>query len=468
MVSRFVAQQFVEEQESLESSSDVELEQDGVHQSDDEEERVSWRVTDDEEQLSKTVTPRFVLRQDGISRVEIQSRQKRRKIATMFPPSEDIEDEESFSIPKDDYSLQTRRERRSANHIEIDIDDDPVDSQDYDMQVGPTNPRSPRDKPYEQIESFDMPSSWRPYTSTSDTIMSQYFLTQPNPGVKPRKDFDGAESSTPSLHARSSASPTNLSSEPDLDLMADETLGERPRFIQRSIQTGIEVSDKRKQRASVSATSLSRLIQGRQGISALTDDPLYLNISPPSHFSSRAKQSSQLILQKSKDSSSLSKIVISRILKLQSDVQLNSATDTNDTDCSNRRKISFWKVMQENSGYAHGVKSHAGFTLARIRKMIDINSSQGSETEETWALLFNTASAFAFLQEETEKKTSESLMSIMLKNKSLQKNSVLKLYDPVWHISLMKEDNEQLRSAGYDNGEETKGVMVCIKWQLLG
>ncbi|KAK7202815.1 hypothetical protein BZA70DRAFT_94313 [Myxozyma melibiosi] len=259
---------------------------------------------------------------------------------------------------------------------------------------------------------------------------------------------------------------------------------------------------RKRSRALLSANALSTLIQGRQRISSLSDSPLpsshCLSLTPSTPrrpLAATAGQTSTPML-----SHSIANLVRANIMKLQSDVKLNAITDRNlstaaaetksirnlstaaaETKSTRKQPTSIgyelWRVVRENLGYAHGIKSYAGFTFVRL-------TPHHHQQPAVWALLFNVGDNISsdlggYDYATTSSTTTESLTGLMLRNKSLYRDSVVKLYKPIWYIELSDTDVVALHHARFDavsaqsdpddsyiNDTSSNRVLVCIKWKM--
>ncbi|KAK9467270.1 hypothetical protein V1512DRAFT_275242 [Lipomyces arxii] len=156
--------------------------------------------------------------------------------------------------------------------------------------------------------------------------------------------------------------------------------------------------------------------------------------------------------------------VASWILKVQSDVQLSILGNDSPSVKSNRHvgryhrnsAYELWTVEKENRGFGRTSRNYAGFTLVLLRKCY--------AGDTVLALLFEEA---ANLSDSISRTTDDmSLTTLLLKNRFLSRGTVLKLFKPVWKISLQENELWELEQAGYAGEHASHGIMMCINWQI--
>ncbi|KAK9448930.1 uncharacterized protein V1518DRAFT_416722 [Limtongia smithiae] len=274
--------------------------------------------------------------------------------------------------------------------------------------------------------------------------------------------------------------------------------GTKSRFvttIKAESETG---GNTQRSKSAISAVSLSELIQGRKGLSALTDDHFDAQFNSPSggRFG-MAKPASAMVTGTGVATSegAISGLVSSWVLKIHSDAQLNAiasataAAPVSAPTVKRRTPIwnmhyEMWKVVVENRGYLHGSRNYAGFTLARLQLQISAGHEDGVVRHEpgvgttAWVLLFeSTNSSNAMFSSDgpasssttTAAPSTSSLVTTMMDDKSLAKGTLLRLHKPVWKLALSREEMRELQSAaGYEGMEGETGVRICINWVVVG
>ncbi|KAK9247731.1 hypothetical protein V1506DRAFT_531269 [Lipomyces tetrasporus] len=187
-------------------------------------------------------------------------------------------------------------------------------------------------------------------------------------------------------------------------------------------------------------------------------------------------------------------LVASWVVKVHSDVQLNSLagdispsvsfskrrTDGKDADKAaavkmRRDPYEYWKVTLNNKGYSYGSKNYAGFTLVRLQRCRmrpedpsddDFGIQSPGDGDTAWAFLFDATNVSSVVANSTGL-NDVSLTTAMLSDRRLSKGTMLRLYKPVWRVQLTDRDMNEFFKAGYDCYSDTRGVLVCINWQVL-
>ncbi|KAK9456025.1 hypothetical protein V1511DRAFT_496322 [Dipodascopsis uninucleata] len=231
----------------------------------------------------------------------------------------------------------------------------------------------------------------------------------------------------------------------------------QPRFL-KSSSSG--------KKALQSATLLAQTLQRQQYLTSTLDTP--------STQSAKSYMDQNKIVNTSNlynFKSGMAGIVSSWVLKAHSDIQLNMFTETSpmsfqrrltalDSRChsSPSRALSWtseiWKVVIENRGYIEGNTSYAGYTFTKLQKQLNSTDENSTPVIECWALLFD---------ENNKNNDQSTITTIMLKNKNLKKDMLLRLYKPLWYLKLTQEEYAGIEKYGY-SGEV---LLICIGWQIL-
>ncbi|KAK9385468.1 hypothetical protein V1515DRAFT_608176 [Lipomyces mesembrius] len=246
------------------------------------------------------------------------------------------------------------------------------------------------------------------------------------------------------------------------------------------------------------------LVTGSQIARRIQQNPYYdMSSTPP--FSTAKPGYSQTptankIVQQNKSQSKyttgIAGLVASWVLKVHSDVQLNSLAGTvspsvgiskrraDDMDAVKpagtkmRRGIrtyEFWKVLLNNKGYSYGSKNYAGFTLVHLQRCKrrqeylsddDFGIQSPGDGEKTWAFLFD-ATNVSSLVATNGGPNDVSLTTVMLSDMRLSRGTILRLYKPVWRVQLTDQDMDAFFRAGYDSYSDKGVLMVCINWQIV-
>ncbi|KAK9326171.1 hypothetical protein V1517DRAFT_252295 [Lipomyces orientalis] len=190
----------------------------------------------------------------------------------------------------------------------------------------------------------------------------------------------------------------------------------------------------------------------------------------------------------------IAELVASWVVKVHSDVQLNSlAGDISPSVNFSKRRMDskdaaraapvkmrrgpfeFWKVALNNKGYSYGSKNYAGFTLVRLQRCEmwpDDPSDDGfgiqgpGDGDIAWAFLFDATNVSSVVANSSGLNDA-SLTTAMLSDRRLSKGTILRLCKPVWRVQLTDRDMNEFAKAGYDCYSDTRGVLVCINWQVL-
>ncbi|KAK9372769.1 uncharacterized protein V1513DRAFT_209130 [Lipomyces chichibuensis] len=197
----------------------------------------------------------------------------------------------------------------------------------------------------------------------------------------------------------------------------------------------------------------------------------------------------------SKYTTGIAGLVASWVLKVHSDVQLNSLAGTGSPSVGiskhrddnmdalksarikmkrSLRTYEFWRVLLNNKGYSYGSKNYAGFTLVHLQRCErrqefssddDFGIQSPGDGEKAWAFLFD-ATNVSSLVATNGGPNDVSLTTLMLSDMRLSRGTILRLYKPVWRVQLTDQDMDAFFKAGYDSYSDKGVQLVCINWQI--
>ncbi|KAK9354298.1 hypothetical protein V1523DRAFT_408461 [Lipomyces doorenjongii] len=246
------------------------------------------------------------------------------------------------------------------------------------------------------------------------------------------------------------------------------------------------------------------LVTGSQIARRIQQNPYYDMSSTPPFSTSKpgypqtptASKTVQQNKSQSQYTTGIAGLVASWVLKVHSDVQLNSLAGTvspsvgiskrraDNMDAvkaagiKTRRGIrtyEFWKVLLNNKGYSYGSKNYAGFTLVHLQRCDrqqecssddDFGIQSPGEGEKAWAFLFD-ATNVSSLVATNGGPNDVSLTTVMLSDMRLSRGTILRLYKPVWRVQVTDQDMDAFFKAGYDSYSDKGVLLVCINWQIV-
>ncbi|KAK9317690.1 hypothetical protein V1524DRAFT_422291 [Lipomyces starkeyi] len=263
-----------------------------------------------------------------------------------------------------------------------------------------------------------------------------------------------------------------------------------PRFLP------LTPSSSAKTKSFVSGSQIARRIQ-QNPYYEMSSTPSFSTLKPGYSQTPTASKTVQQNKSQSKYTTGIAGLVASWVLKVHSDVQLNSLARTvsPSVGISKRRAdnmdevklagikmrrgvrtYEFWKVLLNNKGYSYGSKNYAGFTLVhlqRCERRQEYSSdddfgiqSPACDGEKAWAFLFD-ATNVSSLVATNGGPNDMSLTTVMLSDMRLSRGTILRLYKPVWRVQLTDQDMDAFYKAGYDSYSDKGVLLVCINWQIV-
>ncbi|KAK9333461.1 hypothetical protein V1520DRAFT_331842 [Lipomyces starkeyi] len=263
-----------------------------------------------------------------------------------------------------------------------------------------------------------------------------------------------------------------------------------PRFIP------LTPSSSAKTKLFVTGSQIAKRIQ-QNPYYDMSSTPPFSTLKPGYSQTPTASKTVQQNKSQSKYTTGIAGLVASWVLKVHSDVQLNSLAGTvsPSVGISKRRAdnmdavksagikmrrgvrtYEFWKVLLNNKGYSYGSKNYAGFTLVHLQRCerrqeyssdddFGIQSPAG-DGEKAWAFLFD-ATNVSSLVATNAGPSDMSLTTVMLSDMRLSRGTILRLYKPVWRVQLTDQDMDAFYKAGYDSYSDKGALLVCINWQIM-
>ncbi|KAK9463464.1 uncharacterized protein V1516DRAFT_29425 [Lipomyces oligophaga] len=258
-------------------------------------------------------------------------------------------------------------------------------------------------------------------------------------------DEDGSDSLT--LIGNSPLGPSGFDRNPD------STSRPQPQYIDSGFENikksgvprFVEVcrSESSPKKSAIPAKILSGLIQGRQGLDTLTEDPSYTLQQQSQAQSTIGNQSISSFAAKPLG---LASTAASWILKAHSDVKLSTSFE-------------IWKVLKSNPGYINKSRNYTGFILTHISpehnspSTVDLPATNST----SWALLFEKP-------QELEQTPARTKLSNDI---FLPESTLLQLYRPFWKLPLASLDVDLLSKAGFQmDASIREGILLCLHWSF--